>query len=222
MISFITISRCIQELWFSFMFYLLWEEIFFHAVQEHLITHFVRWPMTKLDFIFLQPRKQQWTCWVKKRRALKLDKFPYHLLCTAWCYWGLWYKFNNIALETFWYIKGMCCKFTYYFAVTDREYAFLFKSNAVGSIWSLMKIFYSSSCRRSLSVISFCSNINKKVYIPQALHFSCLFVYKITLNTLIVVHLVAQSYFIGKIRNGFLEYTGDYCERWHNGCISHH
>lgn len=75
---------------------------------------------------------------------------------------GLWYKFNNIALETFWYIKGMCCKFTYYFAVTDRVYAFLFKSNAVGSIWSLMKIFYSSSCRRSLSVISFCSNINKK------------------------------------------------------------
>lgn len=35
----------------------------------------------------------------------------------------------------------MCCKFTYYFAVTDREYAFLFKSNAVGSIFMQKKSF---------------------------------------------------------------------------------
>lgn len=162
-ISFITISTCIKKLWFSLVFFLLRVKgHFFHAAQEHLITHFVCRPMTKLDFIFLQRRKQQWTCWVKKRRALKLDKFPYCLLCAAWSYWGLWYKFNNIALKTFWSIKGMCCKITYYFAVIDREYAFLFKSNAVVSIWSLMKIFYSFLCRRSFSVISFCSNINKK------------------------------------------------------------
>lgn len=155
-----------------------------YAAQEHWITHFDCRPMTKVDFIFLQPRKQQWTCWVKKRRALKLAELPHRLLCAAWCYWGLWYKFNNIALETFWHIKGMCCKFTYYFAVTDREYAFLFKSNAVGSICSLMKIFYSSSCR-SLSVISFCSNINKK-YISLRL---CTLVVSLSMKLLLTLWL---------------------------------
>lgn len=158
---------------------------FFHAAWEHLITNFACRPTTKLDFIFLQPRKQQWTCWVKKRRALKLDNFPYCFLCAAWCYWGLWYKFSNIALETFWYIKGMCCKFTYYFAMIDREYAFLFKSHAVSSIWSLMKVFYSSSCRRSLSVISFCSDKNKK-YISLRL---CTLVVSLSVKLLVTIWL---------------------------------
>lgn len=45
-----------------------------------------------------------------------------------------------------------------------------------------MKTFYSSSCRKNLSVITFCSNINKKYISQRLLHFSCLFVHVITLN----------------------------------------
>lgn len=129
---------------------------------------------------------------------------------------------NNIALETFWYIKGMCSEFAYHFSVSDRNEAFLFKSNAVGSIWSLMNILYSSSCRRNLSVISFCFNINKK-YMSHRLCTLVVSLHVITLRASTVVHLVTWSYYIRKILvwTGLLECTGNY-ERWHNGCVPLH
>lgn len=158
-------------------------KFFFNAAQEHLIIHFVGLWLNLILFSCSQESNSEPAGWRKEKHLNWMSFLTtsfVQLHVTGDC--GIssiilpWKHFD---------INGMCCKFTYYFAVTDRDYAFLFKSNAVGNIWSLMKIFYSSSCRRSLSVISFCSNINKK-YISLRL---CTLVVSLSMKLLLTLWL---------------------------------